>query len=57
MKQFRSLTRAVKRGHVRGFLNGLTNTIELYRRTSTSRKHTVFITQISLNRFNGDGQI
>lgn len=57
MKQFRSLTRAVKRGHVRGFLNGLTNTIEMYRRVSTSRNHTVFISQINLNRFNGDGQV
>lgn len=57
MKQFRSLTRAVKRGNVRGFLNGLTNTLELYRRTTTSRKYTVFISQISLNRFNGDGNI
>lgn len=57
MKQFRSLTRAVKRGHVRGFLNGLTNHIDMYRRTSRSKKHTVYLQSIDLNRFNGDGQV
>lgn len=41
-----SLTRSIKRGHVKPIVNFLTNVVELYRRTSTSKKHTVFVGQM-----------
>lgn len=50
MKQFRSLYRAIRRGHIQGQINGLHNTIELFRKTATSNKHTVYLFSVDLNR-------
>lgn len=48
MKQFRSLNRAIRRGHVKVQENKLTGFLELYRKTSTSNKHTVYITSFKI---------
>lgn len=44
-----SQRRAIKRGHIRVLYNHLTNFLELYRRTTTSKKHTVFIGQYDIS--------
>lgn len=49
-KNYRSIGRAIKRGHVVGEVNKLTGFIELYRKTTTSKKHTVFVTQFNPNQ-------
>lgn len=41
-----SLNRSIKRGNVKPKVNFLTGFVELYRRTSTSKKHTVFVGQM-----------
>lgn len=41
-----SLNRSIKRGNVKPKVNFLTGFVELFRRTSTSKEHTVFIGQL-----------
>lgn len=48
MKQFRSLNRAIRRGHIKAQVNPLTGFLELYGKTSTSKKHTVYITSFEI---------
>lgn len=48
MKQFKSLNRAIRRGHIKVKENKLTGFLELYRKTSTSNKYTIFITSFKI---------
>jgi len=48
MKQFRSLNRAIRRGHIKVQVNKVTGFLELYRRTTTSSKHKVFVTSFKI---------
>lgn len=41
-----SLQRQIKRGHAIGKLNPMTGFIEIYRRTTTNKKHTIFTQSI-----------
>ena len=43
-----SLARQIKRGHVVGKINQLTGFLEFFRRTATSKKHTVFVGSFKL---------
>lgn len=49
MKQYRSVNRVMKRGHIKAKFNQQTNFLEFYRRTSNSKDHTVFVFQIDFN--------
>lgn len=47
-KKGQSINRQIKRGNVVGRFNMLTGFCEMYRRTSNSRRYTVFIGQLEL---------
>lgn len=49
-KNYRSIGRAIKRGHVAGGFNNLTGWIDIFRRTTNSKKHTVFVTSFNPNQ-------
>lgn len=44
---FKSLNRALKRGHAQVQINKVTGFYEIYRKTATSNKYTVFVTQFN----------
>lgn len=49
-KNSRSIGRAIKRGHVVGEVNKVTGWIDIFRRTTNSKKHSVFVTSFDPNQ-------
>lgn len=50
---FKSFGRAVRRGHISSKLNHMTGFIEFYRRTATSKMHSIFVGQVDVNGQDG----